>query len=149
MARYSVTFAGTLDTSLDFGYTIGAASNPRRHKWYDLTVGSSATPADNPFLWSVNKRTAAGGTPVPVTPQTLDDTDSIASTVVSSSKPASNGAGSGRKLTIPLNQRATYRWVAAPGSELVVPATASQGLALSGTTGSAVACDACVLFIEE
>lgn len=148
MARYSVKLNGSASASIDLGYTIAAASNPRRFMWYDLVFGSSASPADNPFLFEVQKRTAAGGTPSAVTPQPLDDGDTIASTVVASNQPASNGAGSGIKLSIPLNQRASFRWVAAPGSELVVPATASQGLALATPTSSAVTCNATILFNE-
>jgi hypothetical protein len=148
MARYSAKFAGTASTTIDLGYTIAAASNPRRFQWFDLMFGSSASPADNPFLFEVQKRTAAGTTPSAVTPQPLDDGDTIASTVVASNQPAVNGAGAGIKLSIPLNQRATFRWVAAPGSELTVPATASQGLALATPTGSAVVCNATILFNE-
>ncbi len=148
MARYSVKLAATASTTIDLGYTINASSNPRRHYWYDLMFGSSASPADNPFLFQVEKRTAAGGTPAAVTPQPLDDGDTIAATTVASGQPASNGAGSGVKLSIPLNQRATFRWVAAPGSELVVPATASQGLALTTPTSSAVTCNATILLNE-
>ena len=31
-------------------------------------------------------------------------------------------------LEIPLNHRATFRWVAAPGSEIITPATDNNGL---------------------
>jgi hypothetical protein len=33
-------------------------------------------------------------------------------------------------MEIPVNSRASYRWVAAPGGELVVPATDVTGLGL-------------------
>ena len=41
-------------------------------------------------------------------------------------------------LRVPLNHRASYRWVAAPGGELVWPATANNGIAgvLGGTTAT-------------
>ncbi len=148
MAKYAVVLDGTASATIDLGYTIAAASNPRRHQWYYLMFGSKATPADNPFLWEIQERTAAGGTPSAVTPQPLDDGDTIAATTVASNQPASNGAGSGVKMRVPLNQRATFRWVAAPGSELTVPATASQGLALATPTSSAVACEATILLNE-
>jgi hypothetical protein len=42
-----------------------------------------------------------------------------------------------------MNQRATHRWVAYPGQELVIPATTAAGLAFRvkspGYTGTAVA----------
>jgi hypothetical protein len=37
-------------------------------------------------------------------------------------------------LNIPLNQRATFRWVAAPGGELVMPATAANGFGIETDT---------------
>ena len=53
-------------------------------------------------------------------------------------------------LDIALNQRATFRWVAAPGSELMAPATAANGIGLQcqGVGGSGVAVIATVLFAE-
>ncbi len=148
MARYSCKFNGTASSSLDHGYAINASSNPRRQKWYEIWFGSTATPADVAFLLEVQKRTAAGGTPVAVTPQPLDDGDTIAATTVASNQPASNGAGSGIKLSIPLNGRATVRWFAVPGSELVVPATASQGLALATPTMTAQTINSTVMLEE-
>ena len=48
-----------------------------------------------------------------------------------------------------VNQRATYRWVAAPGSELLIPATASNGIGVAAKsaayTGDALAS---VMFAE-
>ncbi len=51
-------------------------------------------------------------------------------------------------LTVPLNQRATFRWVAVPGKELVTPATASNGAVIITPTSSAVAVTA-MLHAEE
>jgi hypothetical protein len=36
---------------------------------------------------------------------------------------------------VAVNQRASYRWVAAPGSEFVYPATSSAGLGLRSLSG--------------
>ena len=52
-------------------------------------------------------------------------------------------------LMIPLNQRATFRWVAAPGSELVAPATAANGFGIQTTTSSAVAITGTLLLEES
>ena len=51
-------------------------------------------------------------------------------------------------LSVALNQRATFRWVASPGGELVYPATASNGLGIQTTTASAVAISATVHYNE-
>jgi hypothetical protein len=42
-------------------------------------------------------------------------------------------------LNIPHNQRATFRWVAAPGGEIIVPATAAAGVAFMAVASNAAA----------
>jgi hypothetical protein len=42
-------------------------------------------------------------------------------------------------LQVAHNQRATFRWVAIPDGELIVPATAGAGLALMSIVASATA----------
>ena len=49
--------------------------------------------------------------------------------------PASFAAGT-EVLRVPLNHRATFRWIANPGEELVWPATATNGLGLGVTAAS-------------
>jgi hypothetical protein len=52
-------------------------------------------------------------------------------------------------LTIPLNQRATFRWIATEGGRLVYPATASNGIGIQTPTSSAVAIAGTVHFCER
>jgi len=40
-------------------------------------------------------------------------------------------------MEIPLNRRATFRWVAAPGSEIVCPATSGDGIGVHSLHASA------------
>jgi len=134
--RVGVTTQRTASATLDVGSVLTAAASPRRYKLYELELGSEATPADNAFLWQVFRRTgtATGGTAPTIT--NLDQDDTIASTLVANQAPTVNGAGGSTAplLSVPLNQRATFRWVAAPGSELVTNATASQGYATATPT---------------
>ena len=149
MAKYVAKVTRTASATLDVGSVIAAASAPRRLQFYDLMFGSDATPADVAFLWEAYKRTGAatGGTAPTITP--LDEGDTIASTGVSNQAPTTNGAGgSVVKLSIPLNGRATFRWVAFPGSELVTAATVSTGVALATPTMTAQAVEATMLFNE-
>lgn len=149
MARFSVTMARTASATLDVGSILCAAVSPRRFKLYDLLVGSEATPADNAFQWTVNKRTGtatAGTAPAIVA---LDESDATASTLVANQAPTANGAGSGVKLTVPLNQRATFRWVAAPGGEIVSPATASNGLGFATPTAGGLVAVTANAHVEE
>ena len=71
MARYSVLGQRTASTTLAALSTTADATRPRRGKWYYADFGAEAAAADNPFLWQVQRCTAAG-TSTGVTPQPLD-----------------------------------------------------------------------------
>lgn len=150
MAKFSVKMQRTASTTLPVGSAVAAASNMRRAKVYDMFFGSEATPADNAFLWQVQRCTAAG-TSTAVTPQSLDAADTLASTIVCGENHTVDATRTANAfvLTIPLNQRASMRWVAAPGGELVIPATASNGFAVVTLTSSAVAVSTMMHFEEQ
>lgn len=157
MANYAVTNsnAGTqqsLSSSYKslIGVNAASATALRRIKVYDLLFGTTGTPADNYVTWDVSRMTAAG-TGTSTTPTILDPADSAALTVATSNytvEPTVTAASS--LLNVGVNQRASYRWVAAPGSELVAPATNLAGFvvrALSGGyTGTA---SASMMFQEQ
>lgn len=130
----------------------------RRGKIYDILIGTNGTPQDNYMEFDV-VRCTLGTTPAGIV-NTLISSISSALGI----DPADNGgfvnaisinstAEIGITPTIGepfyegLNQRASYRWVCAPGSELVWPAvssaTTSGGLSLrtrsGGYTGTATA----------
>lgn len=128
MAKFGTIMQRTASTTLAVGSLTAAATNMRRAKVYDLNFGSEATPADNAFLWQVQRCTSAGTAGTNPTPNALDTGDSLASTIVVGQAHTVDPTGSLVLLTVPLNQRATFRWVAAPGGELMIPATASNGV---------------------
>ncbi len=101
-----------------------------RPKIYDILVGSTGAPADNAGRFSIQRCSTPGTPGSSPTPSPIDPGD-----------PASIATAGlavftvGPTLGVTLlqwgqNQRATFRWVAAPGKELVAPAVASNGLAL-------------------
>lgn len=138
MARYAVDFQRTGSTAASTGSVTADATRPRRGKVYDIIFGSEAAAADNPFLWRVARVTAAG-TSTGVTPTSLDPAD--AATEMDAGENHSGEPTYTATLTVlhvPLNQRATFRWVAAPGGELVFPATAANGFGIISPVGSAV-----------
>lgn len=138
MAKYAADFQQTNATTETTGSITADATRPRRGKLYDAIFGSEASPADNPFLWRVARITAAG-TSTAVTPQPLDPADAATETDAGENHSAEPTYTAGAILLhVPLNQRATFRWVAAPGGELVWPATASNGLGIIAPVGSAV-----------
>lgn len=146
MPNYAVQMKRTASTTLSVGSLIAAAT--RRLKLYDLLVGSEATPADNPFSWLVRRCTTVG-TATAVTPQALDPADPASiSTANENYTVEPTITANSEVLDIPLNQRATFRWVASPEGEIVVPATANNGLVLSTPTSSAVVVSATAHFRE-
>jgi hypothetical protein len=101
-------------------------------------VGSDATPADIATEYNIIRGTVSG-TGTAVTARALDPANPAATiapeggTFATQTKTANSSM-----LNIPLNQRATFRWVAAPGGEIVIPATADNwvGLESIGSGGT-------------
>jgi hypothetical protein len=102
----------------------------------DIEFGTCGTPADNYMEFDVSRQTAAGtstaAVPVPVNPQ------SRAAGTVGSVCFTAEGTitANSSVLYIPVNQRASYRWVAVPGCELVIPATNLAGFAIRSRSGA-------------
>jgi hypothetical protein len=149
MAKYAVEMNRTASTTASLG-TVGAdATRPRRGKIYDIILGSEASPADNAFRYIVQRCTALG-TSTAVTPQPLDPADAATESDAGENHTVEpTYTANAILLAIGLNQRATFRWVAAPGGELVYPATASNGLGIQTPSASTVAITATVHFEEQ
>ena len=134
MARWGVAFNKGSASVQGVGYLAAAASSPRRAKVYEITFGSGATPGDNVFIHVVQRMSGVGSLAgTAKTPNALDPADSLASTIVATDTVTADSANltSGAFLkNVALNQRATFRWVAAPYGELIIPATANNGLML-------------------
>lgn len=146
--RYACDFHAT-GANETLGTAQADATRPRRLKWYDLIVGSEASPADNAFLYVMQRFTAAG-TNTAVVPSPLDPADAATEADAGENNTAEpTYTATLILLEIPLNQRATFRWVCSPGSELVSPATASNGIGIATPTFSAVAITAHLLFEEQ
>jgi len=138
MAKNAIRMQRTASTTLSVGNFSADATRPRRVKLYDWLFGSEATPADNVFLWQIQRCTTAG-TATGVTPQPLDPADAATELDAAENHTVDPTLTAAAMLaTIPLNQRASYRWVAAPGGEIVTPATASNGVAIRTPTSTAV-----------
>lgn len=121
----------------------GASVGLKRGKIYDILVGTNGTPADNfmefdlarvtagtTLTWTGSVSSVSSGYP-------LDTADPGFQAFVTINTSAGSSAGSiatGEPWYVGINQRASYRWVAAPGSEIVYPAassaTAGAGVAL-------------------
>jgi len=107
-----------------------------RPRIYEFNVGSVATPGDQAALVVINRSTTAG-TGTAATPQPLDNQEIAAATtalIALSAEPTNAGTF---QYQTPLNQRASWRFVAAPDSEIIGAATASNGLLLKRHSNTA------------
>jgi hypothetical protein len=149
MARWGVSAnKGANNVQTVLGLT-AAASNMRRAKIYDISMGCGASPADNAFIWIIQRCTTAA-TQTALTPNSLDPADSLASTIVAGGTVTADATltASAFLYREALNQRATFRWVAAPYGELIIPATASNGMAIGLSAASTTTFD-CGANFEE
>lgn len=149
MAKYAVELNRTASTTLEVGSVTVDAVTPRRFKIYDMVLGAEATPADTVYLWQVQRCTTQG-TATGVTPTALDPADAAALFDAAENHTINGTLTAGQiLLSIPLNQRATFRWVAAPGGELIAPATASNGMGLLTPTATGLTAITALLHVDE
>lgn len=133
----------------------------RRGKLYDILVGTNGTPADNYMEFDATIVTMgtssvlAGGVSSVSSNAMLDPADAygyVAMAGINSSVETAFTAVT-EKWYVGINQRASYRWVAAPGSELVYPAassaTGSNGYAIRARSGGYTGTATCTLLFQE
>lgn len=144
MAKYSITNGSTTGggtqqsmTTTYVGALIGLTSSsatPRRLKVYDLLIGTNGTPADNFIEWDISRVTAAS-TATSVAAPPLDPADAAVLALVTVNSSTFGTISVPNLLYVGVNQRASYRWVSAPGGELVSPATSANGFQLRARSG--------------
>jgi hypothetical protein len=139
----------TASTTASLGTITADATRPRRMEFYDLIVGSEAVAADNPFLYVLQRCTAAG-TSTAVTLQPLDPADAATEQDAGQNHTVEPTYTAGLiMLEIPINQRATFRWIATEGGRIMTPATAANGIGIATPTGAAVVITASVYVNER
>ncbi len=106
-----------------------------RGRIYDLGFGSTGTPADNATQWKVRRSITdvAVGAAVVETPL---DSDGPASQIIAISDVTTEPTYTDEIIDIGLNQRASWRWVAAPEGEIIVPANAVSAIGIEPTQAS-------------
>ena len=152
MARnYTVTANATNTASATLPLLTLISATSIRPRVFSFDLGSDATPADHAVKYAIQRCTTTGTPGSSITPTALDPADPAAITtsglaVFSVGPTLTANAFLWQQA---LNQRASYHWQAAPGRELVLPATASNGLALmSLLVDSAFNADLCFHFEE-
>lgn len=130
MARYAVAHQTAAGSDLGIINLNNGATV--RCVLYELVMGSDATPADHAGEFVVNRTTAAGGGGTALTETPLDSLTVAATTAGTGGTFTAQPTDTANTemLMIALNQRATFRWIAAPGGELIGIASANNGLFL-------------------
>src|SRR3990167_3025116 len=149
MGLYAIDLHRTASTTASLGSFSADATRPRRGELVDLILGSEAAAADNPFLFVLQRCTAAG-TSTGVVPQPLDPAECATEMDAGENhtvEPTYTAAAI--LLEVPLNQRATFRWQETARGGLIFPATASNGIGIATPTSSAVAITAQAHVLEH
>jgi hypothetical protein len=125
-----------ISTSYKTGLNLTAATATLRRAFiYEFGVGASGTPnaTDCEIVWNMASCTSIG-TGVSMTVNKLDAADAAAGTVATGNNTAEPTVTAETQTiwTLAANQRASYRWVVAPGGpgEIVIPATNVAGYAI-------------------
>lgn len=135
MRAYSANGPNTSGTATTLVGVVGSATV--RPTIYDLVLGALAAPVDQAARIAVSRFTAAG-TATAFTPTPLDPSDVAAVCTAGITHTVEPTYTANQDLlTFGMNNRATFRWVAAPGYELRGPATAANGLGLRLAAASA------------
>ena len=97
---------------------------------FDIEFSAEGTPADNVMEWDVSRQTAAG-TITAATPTANHPTRRACGTVGGVNATAEGTITAGSSVFyVSSNQRASYRFVAAPGAELIIPNVNLAGFAI-------------------
>ena len=132
MPGYHAKGDQTLTTTLVTALTIGVNATTAQRNYIDEYILAIAlTPSDSTVSWTIQRCTALG-TNTAVTPGGADDgADRAAQALIGKNHTVEPTLTANAFIieALPINARATYRWVAGPGKVIVTPATATNGLA--------------------
>lgn len=138
MAKYALhnRLAGTQQVMTTTFKTVtqlsAATATLRRASISEIMIGADSVPnaTDCPITYDVSRSTTIG-TGTAGTPTKADEADAASDTVGTLNHTAEPTITAASSLwSIALNQRASQRWVARDGDELIIPAVNLNGIAL-------------------
>lgn len=137
MQRRYHSFGNQATTAAGYKTTLLLVSTTAiRPALYEFNIGTEGSPAENALVYQLQRSTTTV-TLTAVTPVPIDPTDAVLTSPASTATSGSNATAeptytANQMLFGPMgfNQRATYRWVANPMGELLLPATASAGMGM-------------------
>lgn len=119
----------TTSTTVGVGSLENPSSSTRRLLVMEFIVGSdAATLGTSNFRWELNRSTSTA-TGTSITPQALDLSDTSTTALIKSNLSANGTLTSGAIMeTLAIAEQVTFRWVAPPGSPIIIPAVANNGI---------------------
>jgi hypothetical protein len=127
-----------------------AATPVGRGRIFEIIVGSVATPADQACKLYVGRSTAVGTEGAGFTPNNLDPAGPAGAYDSGNAHSAEPTYTANKQLmAFSLNQRATFRWIAAPGCELMMAATQNNGAGLYSSSSTSTQAHEATIFHEE
>lgn len=147
--RVATVATGSDKTAINIFHT--ATTPVSRGRIYDVMTGGAGTPGDNSADFYIGRTTAVGTEGSGLVPNNLDpggpagDCDSGLG--VFGGEPTYTAAK--QLLGFQLNHRATFRWVAYPGGELVMSATDDNGAGIKSVTSTSTQAYGHTIFFEE
>lgn len=146
--RYTAADDQNLASSADTVLALTSATTVKP-KIYELIVGVSATPADNVMVFNM-ARFSADGTADALDEEPLDPDDPPALAAATGNHSVEPTYTSDTTLlNFPLNHRATFRWIAPPRGELILPATSGNGAGVKSSHASETGLYNAQIFWEE
>jgi hypothetical protein len=152
MERFSAQGSAAVGTNKTLINLFNQVASPtKRGGITDIIMGCAATPADQATKFYIGRTTALGTEASGYVPNNVDPggptTGEYDAGIAHTVEPTYTA--NKELLVFSMNQRATFRWVAAPNFELLMAATQNYGAGLksASSTGTAVH-DACILFTE-
>jgi hypothetical protein len=131
VARFAVTISRAVtSTSLGVGSAEVPSGQSRRFRLLEFEFGSdAATLGTSSFRLEIWRSTSPGSTASGLpTPISMDDPNDLSPIIGKKELTANGTLGSSPLSTLAIAEQASFRWVAYPGGELIVPGVQFNGL---------------------
>ena len=152
MPKYTMNGTTAIDATPDSIIAVADTGTARRGKLYEFTWGAlaSATATDNIIGMHIGRITTDGTAGSAVTPIPLDPADAAAVATAGENYSAEPTYPADEEVfLVGRHMRATYRWVAAPGSEFIWPATDNNGFGFKPIHASITSDEQVTALFEE
>ncbi len=116
------------------GELLGVTSS--RGRIYDILFGHGSAPADTVIRWEVARATTSATGTGAVETQLDIDGPAAELAVEEEVTVGPTVTADNQLIDMDLNQRATFRWISAPDSEFVVPASATGAIFINASSAT-------------